>query len=77
MKPSTIIVVYKDRSSAQALYFGPFVDIRIAGEFSSALPEPLTGGFKVYRTLQRFTSQDGSIVNDLIMSYREQVGAHA
>lgn len=72
MKPSTTIVVYRDQANAQTRYFGPFVDIRIASDFSKALPEPLKGGFKEYRTLQRFTSQDGSIVRDLILEARQQ-----
>lgn len=75
MKQSTYIVIYKDSSNAQALYFGPFVTIGIASDFSSALPIPLKGGFKKYTVTQPFTHNETSLVTDLIMSGREKVAA--
>ena len=78
MKHSTTIVCYKDDADAAELYFGPFVNIQIASQFSEALPRPLKGGYKKYRTLQRFTFNEANIVTDLIQAGRDvQQHAHA
>lgn len=73
MKPSTNIVVYKDNANAPTMYFGPFVSIQIASDFSRALPEPFKGGFKKYAITQPFTHNETSLVTDLIMVGRKEL----
>lgn len=77
MKQSQQLVVYKDSHSSQTMYFGPFVDIRFASEFSDSLPTPLKGGFKRYAITQPFTAGDGKVVSDLIMIHRDHSLIHA
>lgn len=73
MRQSITLVVYKDHKNADVRYFGPFVDIHIASDFAKAIPEPLKGGFKGYRTTQPFTATEASLVSDLILNARKAV----
>lgn len=70
-KQSTQLVEFRDTKTSQALLFGPFVSIGISETFFKALPEPLQGGFKRYRTLQRFTHDETKMVTDLILISRQ------
>lgn len=70
MRQTSTLVVFKDGPESDVRYFGPFVDIVIAQEFAKALVEPLPGGFKGYRSTQPYTSNETSLINDVIKQSR-------
>lgn len=70
VKQPVYLVVYRDGPKAQNLYFGPFVNERIASEFMDELPAPLPGGIKTTRLTQPYSHTEAEQVYDNIVKLR-------
>ena len=71
MKPVSYLVLYRDSTTSQNLYFGHFVNEGIADFFKAVLPEPTKGGVKKVVPLQPFGSQDAERARETILTQRE------
>lgn len=71
MKPATYLVLFKDEREQPTRYFGPFPSPTVAEYFKAELPEPLETGCCRIVTIQPFTSNEGSVVNEKIRLERQ------
>lgn len=70
MKQLSHIIVYRDSPKSQVLYFGPFVDRRLAGIFEDELPVPLQGGYKAIKPVQPFSYSDMETARQSVLQDR-------
>lgn len=64
------LVVYKDDADSRNLYYGPFVSLSIAEHFMNALPEPLEGGLKTFKSFQPYSHSEDTLAGEVILRKR-------
>jgi hypothetical protein len=66
------VVIYKDHKDARILYFGVFTSVTAAEGFMGALPQPLEGGSKTFKSLQPYMFDDATAAAKAIIGSRDR-----